>query len=90
MSAKELGSYSACVVLQVRGETVHVLDVIRERLEYPDLKRKVIEVHRCWRYAANSCELLIENKGSGTSLVQDLKTERSPSMPLRSSRKATR
>jgi predicted phage terminase large subunit-like protein len=53
MSAKELASYSACVVLQIRGETVHVLDVVRERLEYPDLKRKVIELHKLWRYAAN-------------------------------------
>jgi predicted phage terminase large subunit-like protein len=72
LSAKELASFSACVVLQIRGETVHVLDVVRERLEYPDLKRKVIELHHCWRYAANDYALLIENKGSGMSLIQDL------------------
>ena len=51
MSSKELSSYSACVVLQVKGETAYVLDVVRDRLEYPDLKRKVIEVHRNWRSA---------------------------------------
>jgi predicted phage terminase large subunit-like protein len=72
LSAKELASYSACVVLQIRGETVHVLDVMRERLEYPDLKRKVIEQHKRWRIVANDYALLIENKGSGTSLIQDL------------------
>jgi predicted phage terminase large subunit-like protein len=76
LSAKELASYSACVVLQVRGDTVHVLDVIRERLEYPDLRRKVIELHRRWRNAANDYALLIENKGSGMSLIQDLQKER--------------
>lgn len=75
MSAKELASYSACVVLQIREETVHVLDVIRERLEYPNLKRKVMEVHKRWRYAANDYALLIENKGSGMSLIQDLDAE---------------
>jgi predicted phage terminase large subunit-like protein len=75
LSAKELASYSACVVLQVRGETVHVLDVVRERLEYPDLKRKVIELHQRWRHAANDYALLIENKGSGMSLIQDLNRE---------------
>ncbi len=75
LSAKELASFSACVVLQVRGESAHVLEVIRERLEYPDLKRKVIELHRLWRYAANDYALLIENKGSGMSLIQDLKGE---------------
>ena len=75
LSSKELSSYSACVVLQVKDETAYVLDVIRDRLEYPDLKRKVVEVHRNWRNACNQCELAIENKGSGMSLIQDLKRE---------------
>jgi predicted phage terminase large subunit-like protein len=73
LSARELASFSACVVLQARGETVWVLDVFRERLEYPDLKRKVIELHQRWRHAANDYALLIENKGSGMSLIQDLR-----------------
>jgi len=75
MSSKELSSYSACVVLQVRNETAWVLDIVRDRLEYPDLKRKVVEVYRNWRNACDRCELLIENKGSGMSLIQDLKRE---------------
>jgi predicted phage terminase large subunit-like protein len=75
LSSKELSSYSACVVLQVRNETVYVLDVIRDRLEYPDLKRRVIEVYRNWRNACDRCELVIENKGSGMSLIQELKRE---------------
>jgi predicted phage terminase large subunit-like protein len=74
-SAKELASYSACVVVQIRGETVWVLDVLRDRLEYPDLRRKVIELHRRWRQATNNYSLLIENKGSGMSLIQDLTKE---------------
>jgi predicted phage terminase large subunit-like protein len=75
MSSKELSSYSACVVLQVKGETAYVLDVIHERLEYPDLKRKVTAVYRTWRSACSRCELVIENKGSGMSLIQDLKRQ---------------
>jgi predicted phage terminase large subunit-like protein len=75
MSGKDLASYSACVVLQVRDETAYVLDVVRERLEYPDLRRKVIELHRRWRNACNKYALVIENKGSGMSLIQDLKQE---------------
>jgi predicted phage terminase large subunit-like protein len=75
MSSKELSSYSACVVLQVKGESAYVLDVVRDRLEYPDLKRKVIEVHRNWRSACSRYELVIENKGSGMSLIQELKQE---------------
>ena len=75
MSGSELSDYSACVVLHVKGETVYVLDVVRERLEYPDLRRKVIEVHRRWKNYANSYALVIEDRGSGTSLIQDLKRE---------------
>jgi predicted phage terminase large subunit-like protein len=75
MSSKELSSYSACVVLQIRGETTWVLDVLRERLEYPDLRRKVIVLHHRWRKSCNRYELVIENKGSGMSLIQDLRDE---------------
>ena len=68
LSAKELSSYSVCVVIQVRGETVYVLDVFRDRLEYPELKRKVIEFHRRWGSYTSNYALLIEDKGSGMSL----------------------
>lgn len=61
--------------MQVRGDTVYLLDLIREQLDYPDLRRKVIETHHRWRHACNSYNLLIENKGSGMSLNQDLKRE---------------
>ena len=84
MSSKELSSYSACVVLQVRGETAWVLDVFRERLEYPDLRRKLIELHRRWRNACNRYELVIEDKGSGTSLIQDLKRDNIHAVAVRS------
>jgi predicted phage terminase large subunit-like protein len=43
--------------------------VFRQRLEYPDLKRKAIELWSRDRARA----VLIEDKGSGTHLVQDLR-----------------
>jgi predicted phage terminase large subunit-like protein len=75
LSSKELSSYSACVVLQVKGDTAYVLEVVRERLEYPELKRKVIAIYRKWRNACSRFELVIENKGSGMSIIQDLERE---------------
>jgi predicted phage terminase large subunit-like protein len=75
MSARELADYSACVVLYVRGESAYVVDVLRERLEYPDLKRKVLEWHWRWKNAHTNYSLLIENKGSGMSLIQELRRE---------------
>lgn len=75
LSQKELASYSVAVVLQIRGETVYVLDVVRDRLEYPDLRRKVIALHRQWRTACDGYSLLIEDKGSGMGLIQELRRE---------------
>ena len=83
MSAGELSDYSACVVLQVKGEIAYVLDVVRERLDYPDLRRNIIEVHRRWKNYTNSYALLIEDKGSGMSLIQDLKREGIRAIPVK-------
>ena len=70
------------MVLHVRGETAYLLDVIRERMEYPDLRRKVVELHRRWRNVGNNYALLIENKGSGMSLIQDLKSDHIPAIAV--------
>jgi len=83
MSSSELSDYSACVVVIVRGETVYLLDVVRGRFGYPDLKRKAIDMHRRWRNAANDYALLIENMGSGMSLIQDLRQERIHAIPVK-------
>ena len=45
-----------------------VVDVLREKLKYPDLKRRVI--NHALRHSANS--IIIEDKGSGMSLLQEL------------------
>jgi predicted phage terminase large subunit-like protein len=75
MSARELSDYSACVVFLVREGTAFLVDVVRERLEYPALRRRVMEVDSRWRHQASNYTLLIENRGSGISLVQDLKRD---------------
>lgn len=76
MSSGELADYSVAVVLLVRKETIYVLDVVRARLEYPELKRAVLQLHSRWRNtAAGPPALLIEKKGSGQSLIQDLQRQ---------------
>jgi predicted phage terminase large subunit-like protein len=75
MSSEQLADYSACVVLLVRKETIYVLDVVRARLEYPALKRAVLSQHHRWRQFTSMYSLLIENKGSGMSLIQDLRRD---------------
>jgi predicted phage terminase large subunit-like protein len=75
MSAGDRCDYSACLILQVKKEAAYVLEVVRERLDYPDLRRKMIELHRKWSSVPLNYALLIENKGSGMSLLQDLRSE---------------
>jgi predicted phage terminase large subunit-like protein len=81
-STKDLASYSAAVVLLVHRDTVYVLEVVRERLEYPELRRRVIQLHQKWRNALSSYWLLIENKGSGMGLIQDLRREHIHAIPI--------
>jgi len=77
LSSKEFSSYSACVVALKKGEAIYLLDVWRGQVEYPDLRRKVIAMHDQWSHTGARYSLIIEDKGSGMSLIQDLKsTER--------------
>lgn len=75
LSSRELADYSVCIVLLRRGDAIYILDVVRERLEYPDLKRAVIESHQRWSWLGPEFRLLIEKQGAGLSLTQDLRRE---------------
>ena len=44
MSEKEAADYSACVVLLNRGELYYVLEVIRGKFPFDQLKDKIVEV----------------------------------------------
>ena len=45
-SEEEKGDYSACVVLLRRKEVFFVLEVIRRRLRFDELRRKILEVKK--------------------------------------------
>lgn len=49
----------------------YLLDVFRKRLDYPDLKRAVVEQFKRYR----PYKVLIEEKSSGISLLQDLRAD---------------
>jgi predicted phage terminase large subunit-like protein len=74
MKANERADYSVCTVWLNRGETSYLLDLYRERLDFPDLKRKALALHERWRPTAT----LVEDKGSGTALIQELRAARLP------------
>ena len=66
----EISSFSVCTTWGVtRDKRIFLLDVFRGRLEYPDLKRKVVELAARFHPA----QVLVEDTAAGTQLVQELK-----------------
>jgi predicted phage terminase large subunit-like protein len=66
--ATELSDYSVCTTWGVKDKKLFLLGVFRRRLEYPALKRAVREQQSLF----NATVVLIEDKASGTQLIQEL------------------
>ena len=66
--ASELSYFSACTSWGIKGKNLYLLHVRRKRMEYPELKRAVRE--QCEAFEANV--VMIEDKASGTQLIQEL------------------
>lgn len=67
--ATELSDFSVCTTWLRRGADHYLLDVFRRRLEFPALKQRVVQHATLW----NADVTLIEDKGSGMSLIQELR-----------------
>ncbi len=66
--ATELNDYSVCTTWGLKEKKLYLLNVLRRRMEYPELKRAIRD-HVAEFRAKN---ILIEDKASGTQLIQDL------------------
>ena len=66
--ATELSDFSVCTTWGIRGKNLYLLGLLRRRLEYPALKRAVREQQNLF----NASVVLIEDKASGTQLIQEL------------------
>jgi predicted phage terminase large subunit-like protein len=66
--ASELSDFSVCTTWGIKGKDLYLLHVLRKRMEYPELKRAVRE--QCEAFEASV--VLIEDKASGTQLMQEL------------------
>ncbi len=69
--------YSVCTTWLVAQNGYYLLDMWKDRVEFPELKRKVIELSE----KHNSNEILIEDKASGQSLIQEL--QRNTRLPIK-------
>lgn len=73
----EANDYSVCITALVRKRTILILDVLRARLEFPDLKKTAISLARTYR----PNRLLIEDAASGQQLIQMLNAENNRGIP---------
>jgi predicted phage terminase large subunit-like protein len=76
--AEELSDYSVCSTWLVQGNLYYLIDVLREKLVYPDLKKTVIA--HALRYRADA--IIVENKGSGMALIDDLRRGGTAGAPI--------
>ena len=67
----ELSDYSVCTTWGVKERKMYLLNVFRQRMEFPELKRRVRELAALWRASI----VLIEDKSSGTQLIQELRAD---------------
>ena len=67
----DANDFSVCTTWGLYDSKFYLLDVYRKRLTYPALKRAAVEL---WK-KFNPNKLLIEDKSSGTALIQELKSE---------------
>ena len=76
---KEINDPSVCLVFGVGERYYDLLDVWRERVQYPTLKRMAKSLGLKW----NPNAMLIEDKSSGQSLIQELQAETTlPVLPI--------
>jgi predicted phage terminase large subunit-like protein len=66
--ATELSDFSVCTTWGIKEKNLYLLGLLRRRLEYPDLKRAVREQQSLF----DASVVLIEDKASGTQLIQEL------------------
>ncbi len=68
IKAKDHSDYSVCLTIGVANNCYYLLDVFREKLEYPYLKKSVIKLYE--KFQPNT--ILLEDKASGQQLIQEL------------------
>lgn len=69
--------YSVCTTWLVGVNAYYLIDMWKARVEFPELKKKVVELYEL--HKAN--EILIEDKASGQSLLQEL--QRNTRQPIK-------
>jgi predicted phage terminase large subunit-like protein len=73
----EQRDYSVCTTWLVKKKDYYLVHVLRDRLEYPELKRRIVAMAET--YSAQV--VLIEDAGPGTHLLQELRQDTPGGVP---------
>jgi predicted phage terminase large subunit-like protein len=73
----EFNDYSVGTTWFVSGGDYYLIDLLREKFGYPELKKKIVEQARQF----HTDVIVIEDMGSGTALIQDLGDEAAVGIP---------
>ena len=80
MKADQMNDFSVCTTWLENEGNHFLLDVVRKRCEYPALLQLVLEQY----YRHQPDTILVEDKGSGTALIQELRQRHQiPSIGIR-------
>jgi predicted phage terminase large subunit-like protein len=71
LSLSDSADWSVCTTWVVVGQSYYLIDVYRVRLDFPSLKRKIIELKKQF----NARDVLIEDAGAAVGLIQQLRDE---------------
>ncbi|MDT2021227.1 phage terminase large subunit [Methylocella sp. CPCC 101449] len=69
--ASELSDYSVCTTWHQYGDDYYLIDVLRQRLDYPSLRKAIKQ--QADKFSPHS--IRIEDRASGSSLIQDISSE---------------
>jgi len=75
----ELNDYSVCTTWLYHNKKYYLVDVLRERFDFPSLRTRAIAHAR----AHHVSSILIEDTGVGTALVSELKNIGLPAMAVK-------
>ncbi len=71
MSADPRADFSVCTTWGFHDNSWHLLHLFSDRLDFPDLKRKVTQLSRDWQ----TDRVLIEDAATGKPLIQECRAE---------------
>lgn len=82
---KEINDPSACTTWGIAQDRYYLMHCINRRMNFPELKRAVVaEYERCMKFNCGEVAVLIEDKASGQSLIQELQRyTRIPVIPIK-------